>query len=113
MKTLKCIIAATFFCAANSFAEPVPVPASKTAYIGNWQGKDMSLSIAANGKVEYKRLSAKKNVNLSIELASFNGDNFDAGVGIFHSTFVVSRPPAKVGAKTTMVVDGVELTKID
>ena len=114
MKILKCVIAATFFCAAHSFAAPVPVPASKTAYIGNWQGKDMNLTIAADGKVAYKRVySDKKNVNLSIELAGFNGDNFNAGVGIFHSTFVVSRPPAKVGEKTTMVVDGVELTKID
>lgn len=114
MKILKCVIAAAFFYASNSFAESVPVPASKTAYIGTWQGKDMKLTIAANGKVEYKRLySSKKNVNLSIELASFNGDNFDAGVGIFSSTFVVSQPPSKVGTKTTMVVDGVELTRID
>ncbi len=74
----------------------------------------MNLTIAANGKITYKRVySSEKNVDLSIELARFNGDNFDAGVGIFNTTFVVSKPPARFGGKIKMVVDGVELTKID
>ena len=74
----------------------------------------MHLAIAADGKITYNRLySSKKQVKLNIELARFNGDDFDAGFGIFNSTFVVSKPPAKVGEKIEMVVDGVVLTKID
>ncbi len=114
MKILKIAIACAFFCAANSFAEPVPVPTSKTAYIGTWKGKEMSLTIAPSGKIAYKRVySAEKKVDLLIELASFHGDDFNAGFGIFHSTFVVSKPPAMSGGKTKMVVDGIELTKQD
>ena len=114
MKILKIAIACTVFCSANSFAEPVPVPASKAAYIGTWKGKDMSLTIDPSGKIAYKRVySTAKKVDLSIELARFHGDDFDAGFGIFHSTFVVSKPPIMSGGKTKMVVDGIELTKED
>jgi hypothetical protein len=117
MKPLKYLVASTFFCAANSFAAPLPVPTAKAAYIGTWQGSDMELVIAADGKIGYKRDykegpgNAKKHIDLSIELKRFNGNSFDAGYGIFQSTFVVSKPPTTDGGTTTMVVDGVELTK--
>jgi hypothetical protein len=114
MKILKIAIACTVFCSANSFAEPVPVPASKAAYIGTWKGKDMSLTIAPSGEIAYKRVyGAEKKVDLNIELAHFHGNDFDAGFGFFHSTFVVSKPPLKSGGKTKMIVDGIELTKED
>lgn len=121
MKTLKSLIACTLLCAANSYAEPVPVPPAKVAYIGRWQGEDMSLHIAADGKIAYKRLSSankqsyktRKQIDLNIELAGFNGDNFDAGFGFFRSTFVVSKPPTTSDGATTMVVDGIELTRMD
>jgi hypothetical protein len=112
VQILKFIIASTLLCAANGYAEPVP--ASKMDYVGTWQGKDMKLDIAADGKIEYSRLySSKKDVKLSIELAGFKGDDFDAGVGIFRSTFVVSKAPVRVGKKIEMIVDGVVLTKTD
>lgn len=114
MKFANYAVLGLLLCAASSFAEPLPVPASKAAYIGNWQGKDMELRIAANGKIAYKRVQGpEKKVNLDIELTAFNGDNFDAGFGIIHSTFIVSKPPTTSGGKTRMVVDGVELTKVD
>ena len=119
MKILNTVLACTFFCAANASAEPLPVPASKAAYIGTWNGNGMDLAITADGKVDYKRVygegtgNAKKHVDLSIELKRFNGNDFDAGYGIFQSTFVVSTPPTRVGEKMTMVVDGVELTKTE
>lgn len=78
----------------------------------------MALTIAADGKIDYTRDykegtgSAKKHIDLNIELKRFDGDNFDAGYGIFQSTFVVSRPPTAEGETMTMVVDGVELTKL-
>ncbi len=39
----------------------------------------MELTIAKDGKVAYKRDKKDSHVNLSIELSSFNGDNFDPG----------------------------------
>ena len=79
----------------------------------------MDLTIVADGHIHYKRLTSegaskgKKSVDLNIELKNFSGNNFDAGYGIFQSTFVVSKPPTTDGGKTTMIVDGVELTRAD
>ncbi len=117
MKTLQYVLACTLLCAANSFAAPLPLPASKADYIGTWNGADMALAIAADGKITYQRDrkestgNAKQHIDLSIELKGFSGNSFDAGYGIFRTTFVVSKPPTTDGGTTTMVVDGVELTK--
>ena len=88
-----------------------PVPADKMAYVGSWQGKDMQLSLAKDGKVKYKRNQPGKNLDLSIDLLGFNGNNFDVGWGIVRSTFVVSKPPHLEGKQWKMTVDGVELTR--
>ena len=99
------------------FATPAPVPPAKSAYVGDWQGKAMRLHIAQDGKIEYKRDQPGKNVNLSIELVRFDGDNIEAGANTawfkVSSTFVVSQPPHREGGKWKMVVDGVELTKVE
>jgi hypothetical protein len=119
MKTQAYALLCTLFCAANCFAAPLAVPDSKAAYVGTWKGADMDLTIAADGHIHYKRLTSegagkgKKTVDLSIELKNFSGNNFDAGYGIFQSTFVVSKPPTTEGDKTTMIVEGVELTKAE
>jgi hypothetical protein len=114
MKRAGFALCGLLLCTGTSFAEPLAVPASKAAYVGDWQGKDMELRISANGKIFYKRnYSAEKKVNLDMEITGFNGDNFDAGFGIIHSTFYVTKPPAKSGATTKMTVDGVELTKVN
>jgi hypothetical protein len=113
MKLAKFSLLSLFFYTAISFAVPLPVPVSKAAYIGDWQGKDTQLKISADGKIFYKRSTPEKQVNLSIDLASFDGNNFVAGVGIIKSTFHVTKPPTKSGDKINMTVDGVELTKVD
>lgn len=94
-------------------ADPQPIPSDKRAYIGDWKGKDMELNIQAGGKLHYVRNQPGKNVNLSVDIIGFNGDNFDAGVGIIRSTFVVSKPPHQEDKKMKMTVDGVELTKAE
>jgi hypothetical protein len=96
-----------------SSAAPMPVPPEKAAYVGDWQGNKMRLHIAQNGKIAYKRDKPDKNVDLNIELQGFNGNNFDAGALFIHSTFVVSKPPYREGGKWKMIVDGVELTKVE
>lgn len=110
----RAILLAACLCAAQpGFAAPVPVPADKIAYVGEWLGKDMRLNIKQDGQVEYKRKQPGKDLSLSVDLQGFNGDNFDVGVSLIRSTFVVSKPPHREGGKWKMTVDGVELTKTE
>jgi hypothetical protein len=102
------ILVAGLLCSA---AYAAPVPADKMAYVGNWQGKDMRLSLAKDGKVKYKRDQPGKKLDLSLELQGFNGDHFDVGWGIVRSTFIVSKAPHREGKQWKMSVDGVELTR--
>jgi hypothetical protein len=105
------LLAACLLAPRAVLAEPLPVPAEKAAYIGEWVGKDMRLNIAKNGQIDYKITRPNKKVDMSIELLRFSGNNFDAGYGVISTTFVVSKPPHKEDGKWKMVVDGVELTK--
>lgn len=105
------LMAACVLAPSAAMAEPLPVPAEKAAYIGEWVGKDTRINIAKNGQIDYKIQRPDKKVDMSIELLRFNGDNFDAGYGIISTTFVVSKPPHKKDGKWKMVVDGVELTR--
>ncbi|MFN3791876.1 hypothetical protein [Massilia sp.] len=98
---------------SNSAAWADPVPLDKMDYVGNWQGKDMQLSLSKEGKVEYKRGRPNDQVNLSIDLKGFKGNSFEAGVAFVRTTFVVSKPPQREGGKWKMTVDGVELTRVD
>lgn len=90
-----------------------PVPVDKTSYVGEWRAKDRILIIKPDGRVEYERKSTdgKGNVSIKAPIQEFDGNNFKVGIGIFTTTFVVSRPPFHDGAVWKMVVDGVELTK--
>ncbi|HAV37557.1 MAG TPA: hypothetical protein DCX52_14595 [Massilia sp.] len=107
------ILAAACLLPFAAQADPVPVPADKQAYVGDWQGKDMRIQMAKDGKIKYKRDRPSKKLDLSVDLQGFNGDNFDIGWGFVRSTFVVSKPPHREGDKWKMTVDGVELTRVD
>jgi len=113
MQFLRTAILAACLLPLAAHADPVPVPADKMAYVGDWQGKDMRIQMGKDGKVQYKRNQPGKNLNLSVDLQGFNGDNFDVGVPFLRSTFVVSKPPHREDGKWKMTVDGVELTKQD
>ena len=103
------VLAAGLLSSAAAWADPVPL--DKMDYVGNWQGKDMQLSLTKEGKVEYKRGRPNDQVDLSIDLKGFKGNNFEAGVAFVRTTFVVSKPPHREGGKWKMTVDGVELTR--
>jgi hypothetical protein len=114
MPTLRAaILAAAFLLPLAAQAAPVPVPADRLAYVGDWQGKDMRIQMTKDGKIKYKRDRPGKNMDLSVDLQGFDGDNFDIGWGFVRSTFVVSKPPHREGDKWKMTVDGVELTRVD
>jgi len=113
MPILRTAILAAAFLSSSAHAAPVPVPPEKMAYVGDWQGKDMRIQLAKDGKVKYKRDQPNRKMDLSLDLQGFNGDNFDVGVTLIRSTFVVSKPPHREGGKWKMTVDGVELTRVD
>lgn len=113
MHLLRTLILGACLLPLAAHADPVPVPAEKMAYVGDWQGKDMRIQMAKDGKVKYKRKQPGKNLDLSVDLQGFNGDNFDVGVPFLRSTFVVSKPPHREGDQWKMTVDGVELTRVD
>ncbi len=88
-----------------------PVPAEKSAYVGEWQEKTMYLLITQDGSVRYKRLKGGGSTSVEGPLKRFDGDNFEVGVGPMSTMFVVSKPPHQDGKSWKMVVDGVELTR--
>ena len=88
-----------------------PVPAEKSAYVGEWQTKTMYLLITQDGSVRYKRLKGGASTSVEGPLKGFTGNDFEVGVGPMATTFVVSKPPYQDGERWKMVVDGVELVK--
>ena len=90
-----------------------PVPPDKLAYVGEWKGGGMWLLILQSGRVEYERAKGSGKTSVSGPLKKFEGDNFSVGIGLLTTTFVVSKPPYPDAGVWKMVVDGVELTRID
>ena len=88
-----------------------PVPPEKAAYVGEWKAPGMYLLLLQDGSVQYKRIKSGATTSVNGPLQSFEGDNFLVGVGLWRTTFVVSKPPYEDGGRWKMVVDGVELTK--
>ena len=88
-----------------------PVPPEKAAYVGQWNAPGMSLLITQDGSVDYKRIKGGANTSITAPLKKFEGDNFVVGIGIWTTTFVVSKPPREDGGRWKMTVDGVELTR--
>jgi hypothetical protein len=107
----KFLLVACLLAPQLSFA--APVPADKASYVGEWQGDKMRLRLAQNGKIEYRRGNAGSKRDLNADLGGFDGNNFHAGFGFVKLTFLVSKPPYREGGKWKMVVDGVELTKVE
>ncbi len=88
-----------------------PIPPEKASYVGEWSGLTMTLSIAQDGRVAYKRTEVGTSTSIDAPLKRFEGSNFVVGVGLISTTFVVSAPPHLDGTVWKMTVDGVELTK--
>ena len=88
-----------------------PVPAEKSAYVGEWQDKTMYLLITQEGSVRYKRVKGATTTSVEGPLKRFDGDSFEVGIGPMTTRFVVSKPPHQDAKGWKMVVDGVELTR--
>lgn len=89
-----------------------PIPATKMEYAGDWRSNDMRLLITADGRCEYARKrEGGGTTSINAPILRFEGDNIVVGIGMVHTTFVVSRPPALVDGQWRMTVDGVELIR--
>ena len=89
-----------------------PVPPEKENYVGEWQSKEMYLLILQDGSVKYKRLKGGGTTTVTGPLKEFQGDNFVVGIAFIKTTFIVSKPPYQENGEWKMVIDGVELKKI-
>jgi hypothetical protein len=90
----------------------IDVPEEKSNYVGAWESKEMSLLILQDGSVKYKRLKKGGTVSVTGPIQEFQGDDFVVGIAFFKTTFEVSNPPYQEDGEWKMVVDGVELTKL-
>lgn len=113
MRTLNAFMVCWILFLQPMHATAAPVPESRMAYAGEWEGTHTRLKIGKDSKIAYKRTGVEIKVDVILELSTFEGDNFSAGPWPLRSTFIVSRPPQSEGSLTRMVVDGVALTKVD
>ena len=107
-KAMALVLLSIVFCL---FGCAKPVPAEKSAYVGEWQEKTMYLLITKDGSVRYKRLQGGMSTKIEGPLKGFDGDNIEVGIGPFSTKFIVSNPPHEDAGKWKMVVDGVELVR--
>jgi hypothetical protein len=90
-----------------------PIPQARLAYAGDWRSKEMRLVITPGGYCEYSRRKEGGNsTEINAPIQRFEGDNFVVGIGLFTTTFMVSKPPHLEGGQWKMTVDGVELTRV-
>ncbi len=88
-----------------------PLPPEKSAYVGQWNAPGLSLLITQSGSVSYERKKGSTRTTINAPLKKFEGDNFVVGIGLWTTTFVVSKPPREEAGRWKMTVDGVELTR--
>ena len=88
-----------------------PVPADRADYVGEWEGKGMTLEIDQGGQVYCKRVEGGSSRSIDMPLVRFEGTDFVVGFGPFTTTFVVSVPPHESNGAWLMTVDGVQLRR--
>ena len=89
-----------------------PVPAAKSAYVGEWQRPEMYLLITQDGGVKYKRLKGSGTTSIDGPLQGFDGDDFTVGIGPMTTVFDVTAPPHQLkDGSWKMTIDGLELTR--
>jgi hypothetical protein len=90
-----------------------PVPRDKSAYVGEWRAESMRLLITQDGSVAYKRIKGGVTTSVEGPIRRFEGNDFVVGIPLVSTKFAVSKPPYQESGKWKMVVDGVELTKVE
>ncbi len=123
---LSLIVLVVLACKFGSGDTAFSFPDDKKSYIGDWRGKhqneSMTLSIAADGTVNYERKqdstgeSTSKSNSRNIsggKITKFDGNDFEVKVLVVSTTFKVEKPPYQDGKRWRMVVDGMEVSRTD
>ena len=72
----------------------------------------MNLTITSDGGVDYRRVSGSGSKSITASIHEWHGDDFEVGISLISTIFVVSKTPYKDGNIWRMVVDGVELERV-
>ena len=73
----------------------------------------MNITITPEGRVEYSNEQPGKSSSVSAPIKSFDGDNFDAGIGPLSTEFKVTQPPKQdAQGNWFMIIDGHTLAKV-
>ena len=89
------------------------IPSDKSLYVGEWEGEKAHLLITPHGYVRYERFKGWASTSVEGSLKGFKGDNFAVGVGPLAKTIVVNKAPYLDGANWKMVVNHMELVRVD
>ena len=89
-----------------------PLPTDKLHYVGDWQNKEMGLSISQDGNVSYKRVEGHTSTSVNGPITEFIGDDFVVGIWFITTNFKVTEPPVEIDGVWQMVVDGVRLKRV-
>jgi hypothetical protein len=89
------------------------MPEDKQAYVGNWNGKGMSLTITEAGYVSFEKNENGVKKSVSGPISKFDGDKFIVGIVVADIAFDVRKAPYQENGAWKMNIDGVDLVKID
>jgi predicted small lipoprotein YifL len=97
---------------AGCGGKPIPVPADKCAYVGEWTGIGMQMRLKPDGQFDYLRASKGSQAVVRAPLIGFDGDDLRVGQWVLVSHFHVSAPPHQdADGNWKMTFEGVELTR--
>lgn len=83
------------------------LPESRQAYLGEWRGEGVVLSIMPDGMVDYQRTQGSASMSIKAPIKRFDGDDFV----FMATTFIVNEPPNYSDGTWVMTVDGIKLVK--
>ena len=105
------IVVSLFLTSLASLAGAVPVPPDKQAYVGEWTGNGVELSIGADGSVSYKQQAGSFSKSLSGKLIEFVGPSLRVDALIIKGTVTVDEPPHEDRGVWVMTVGGAKVLR--
>jgi len=92
-------------------AAAAPIPEDKQAYVGEWEGHGVTLSISAGGQVAFEKASGAFSRKLSGFFTGFDGNDLKMNALITTLTIKVQEPPHQDRGVWLMTVEGAQVLK--
>jgi hypothetical protein len=96
--------------AATVMTGDASVLVGKTDYVGTWTGGHETLTIDANGHVDWSKKEPGSSEEMHGSLG-FDGSDLVIDVLVTKKRMHIDRPPHSVGSQMAMTLDGVELRR--